>query len=67
MAHIREFVGVPVGIPAPAGLLRAAAGVLRTNPDLALDSVRAVPGVLKDAGFDFRYPQLAAAFREMSA
>lgn len=67
MAHIREFVGVPVGIPAPAGLLRAAAGVLRTNPDLALDSVRAVPGVLKRAGFEFRYPQLGAAFREMAA
>lgn len=67
MAHIREFVGVPVGIPAPAGLLRAAAGVLRTNPDLALDSVRAIPGVLRDAGFEFRYPQLAAAFREMAA
>lgn len=67
MAHIREFVGVPVGIPAPAGLLRAAAGVLRTNPALALDSVRAMPGVLKAAGFEFRYPQLAGAFREMAA
>lgn len=67
MAHIREFVGMPVGIPAPAGLLRAVAGVLRTNPDLALDSVRALPGVLKAAGFEFRYPQLAAAFREMGA
>lgn len=67
MAHIREFVGMPVGIPAPAGLLRAVAGVLRTNPDLALDSVRALPGVLKAAGFEFRYPQLAAAFREMAA
>ena len=67
MAHIREYVGVPVGIPAPAFLLRAAAAVLRTNPALALDSVRALPGVLKASGFEFRYPQLAAAFREMAA
>jgi uncharacterized protein (TIGR01777 family) len=66
MAHIREFVGVPVGIPAPAALLRAVAGALRTNPDLALDSIRALPGVLKAAGFEFLYPQLAAAFREMA-
>ena len=67
MAHLREYVGVPLGIPAPAGLLRAAATVLRTNPDLALDSVRAVPTVLREAGFAFRYPQLAGAFREMAA
>ncbi|KHL03172.1 DUF1731 domain-containing protein [Sinomonas humi] len=67
MAHLREYVGVAVGIPAPAGLLRAAATVLRTNPDLALDSVRAVPAVLQEAGFVFRYPQLAGAFREMAA
>ncbi|MDQ4500709.1 DUF1731 domain-containing protein [Sinomonas sp. ASV322] len=67
MAHLREFVGIPVGIPAPAPLLRFAAGVLRTNPDLALDSVRAVPGVLRAARFEFRYPQLSGAFREMRA
>ncbi|MDQ4489842.1 DUF1731 domain-containing protein [Sinomonas sp. ASV486] len=67
MAHVREYVGVPVGIPAPAPLLRAAAAVLRTNPQLALESVRAVPGVLTAAGFEFHYPQLAAAFREMAA
>ncbi|GAB3275902.1 hypothetical protein GCM10027449_15070 [Sinomonas notoginsengisoli] len=67
MAHIRELVGIPVGIPAPAPLLRAAAGVLRTNPALALESIRALPGVLKSAGFEFRYPQLTAAFRELAA
>ncbi|MEA5457173.1 DUF1731 domain-containing protein [Sinomonas sp. JGH33] len=67
MAHLREFVGVPLGIPAPAPLLRVAAGVLRTNPRLALDSVRAVPGVLRAARFDFRYPQLSGAFREIAA
>lgn len=67
MAHLREFVGVPLGIPAPAGLLRIAATVMRTNPDLALDSVRAVPAILRDAGFAFKYPQLASAFREMAA
>lgn len=67
MAHLREYVGVPVGIPAPAALLRVAAAVMRTNPDLALDSVRAVPAVLREAGFTFRYPQLAGAFREMAA
>ncbi|MGN6404773.1 DUF1731 domain-containing protein [Sinomonas sp.] len=67
MAHLREFVGMPVGIPAPAGLLRVAAAVLRTNPQLALDSIRAVPGVLRRAGFQFDYPQLASAFRELKA
>lgn len=66
MAHVREYVGMPVGIPAPAGLLRIAATVMRTNPDLALDSVQAVPAVLREAGFTFRYPQLAGAFREMA-
>lgn len=67
MAHLREFVGMPIGIPAPAPLLRVAATVLRTNPDLALDSVRALPAVLRAAGFGFDYPQLAGAFREMAA
>jgi hypothetical protein len=67
MAHLREFVGVPVGIPAPAPLLRVAAAVLRTNPQLALDSIRAIPGILRSSGFQFAYPQLASAFRELRA
>lgn len=67
MAHLRELVGVPVGIPAPAALVRLGAGVMRTNPALALDSVRAVPGVLNEAGFDFRYPTLAAAIKELGS
>jgi uncharacterized protein (TIGR01777 family) len=67
MARLRDLVGVPVGIPAPEPLLRVAASVLRTNPNLVLESVRAVPGALQLAGFTFEYPQLGSAFRELGS
>ena len=67
MARLRDLVGVPVGIPAPEPLLRVAAAVLRTNPDLVLEDIRAVPGVLQAAGFTFEYPRLGDALAELGS
>ncbi|WP_077489586.1 DUF1731 domain-containing protein [Sinomonas mesophila] len=67
MARLRDLVGVPVGIPAPEPLLRVAAAVLRTNPDLVLEDIRAVPAVLQAAGFTFAYPRLGDALAELGS
>ncbi|GAB4098722.1 DUF1731 domain-containing protein [Sinomonas halotolerans] len=67
MARLRDALGVPAGIPAPTPLFRLAAAVLRTNPDLALDSIRAVPESLLSAGFRFEHPYLASALEEMTS
>jgi len=48
----------PAVLPAPAFALRL---VLRGMSSAALDSIRAVPGRLHEAGFAFRYPTIQAA------
>ena len=67
MARLRDLVGVPVGIPAPEPLLRVAAAVLRTNPNLVLEDIRAVPAALQAAGFTFTYPHLGDALAELGS
>jgi len=48
----------PALVPAPAFAMRL---VLRGMASAALDSIRAVPGRLHEAGFTFRYPTVRAA------
>jgi len=48
----------PAVLPAPAFALRTVLGGMSSA---ALDSIRAVPGRLLEAGFTFRYPTIAAA------
>ena len=57
MAGLREAWGRPNGLPAPALLIKLGAIFLRTEPELVLDSCRAVPGRLLEAGFRFEFPE----------
>ncbi|MGD0938543.1 MAG: TIGR01777 family oxidoreductase [Terracidiphilus sp.] len=57
MAALRDAWDVPNGIPAPALAIRLGAILLRTEPELVLQSCRAVPGRLLDAGFQFDFPE----------
>ena len=55
----------PALLPAPAPALRLAFGAMARETLLA--SARVVPGVLRDSGFDYRFPTLDAALaRELS-
>jgi uncharacterized protein (TIGR01777 family) len=67
MATLRSACGVPIGIPATAGLLEIAAFIHRTDTELLLKSRRVVPGRLLDAGFRFDFPAWPDAARDLLA
>lgn len=65
MAALRRSVGRPAAPPTPAAIVRLGAVVLRTDPALALTGRRAVPARLLDAGFEFRFPDIDEALRNL--
>ncbi|WP_410638761.1 TIGR01777 family oxidoreductase [Amycolatopsis sp. lyj-346] len=54
---LRTAAGVPWGLPATKWMAEIGAFVLRSDTELLLKSRRVVPGKLKEAGFEFRYPE----------
>lgn len=68
MAVLRKVLRSPVGLPAPAWLIRLAAPlVLRTDPDLALYGRYCVSRRLREEGFTFRFPHLEPALVDLYA
>ena len=67
MAEFRRACGVRVGLPATAWMLEVGTFCLRTETELVIKSRRAVPKRLQDAGFEFRYPTLGPAIKELNA
>ena len=66
MRALRRTLGVAVGLPAGAWLVRLGARcVFRTDPELALEGRYCVPRRLQQEGFSFRFPNLAAALRDL--
>lgn len=65
MAALRRTVGMPIGLPAWRFMLEPAMWVLRTESELILKSRWVLPGVLSDAGYEFRHPELEPALREI--
>jgi NAD dependent epimerase/dehydratase family enzyme len=65
MRIIRRECGVPFGLPATRRMLEVAAFVHRTEAELILKSRRVVPGRLLAEGFQFRFPQMEDAVREI--
>jgi uncharacterized protein (TIGR01777 family) len=65
MAALREAWDVPNGLPAPALAIRLGAIFLRTEPELVLQSCRAVPRRLLEAGFQFTFPDWPEAAEEL--
>jgi hypothetical protein len=66
MAALREAANMPNGLPAPALAIRFGALLMRTEADLVLDSCRAVPGRLLDAGFEFQFPEWSEAAEDLA-
>jgi NAD dependent epimerase/dehydratase family enzyme len=67
MRILRRIVGMPIGIPSWRWMLEPAMWVLRTEPELVLKSRWVLPGVLADAGYEFRHPDLEEALRNVVA
>jgi uncharacterized protein len=61
MAALREAWNMPNGIPTTAALLEIGSFFLRTETELVLKSRRVVPARLLGAGFQFQFPEWAAA------
>jgi uncharacterized protein (TIGR01777 family) len=66
MRELRRAVGMPIGLPAFEWMVRIAAPLLlRTDPELALYGRYCVPKRLKEEGFEFLFPDLAGALRDL--
>ena len=66
MRELRRAVGTPVGLPAFEWMVRFGAPLfLRTDPELALYGRYCVSKRLKEEGFDFSFPDLSSALRNL--
>ena len=65
MRALRRACGARVALPATRWMLEIAAVAMRTETELVLKSRRVVPGRLLEGGFAFRYPEWAAAARDL--
>jgi uncharacterized protein (TIGR01777 family) len=66
MRTLRRAVGMPVGLPAPAWLVRLGATLfMRTDPDLVLYGRYVIPQRLLDEGFEFSFRRLDAALNDL--
>ena len=65
MATLRRCLGIRIGLPAPAWLLRWGARIIGTETELLLKSRWVVPTRLQETGFVFRYPRLETALQEI--
>lgn len=65
MKSLRNTTGIPFGLAAPAFLVRLGARFIGTEPDLILNSSNFVPEVLLKSGFEFKYPRIDMAFRDL--
>ncbi|MGD2023003.1 MAG: DUF1731 domain-containing protein, partial [Desulfobacterales bacterium] len=57
-----EVLGRPAFMPAPAFMIRA---VLGEFGNVLLDSQRTIPDKLLRLGFEFQYPDIGSAIREV--
>jgi uncharacterized protein (TIGR01777 family) len=65
MSELRRTLHRPPALPTPKWVLTAGTALLRSDPALALTGRRCVPGRLLAAGFEFSYPELGPALRDL--
>ncbi len=65
MRTLRKLYGVPFGLPAPLWLLEIGAFFLRTETELVIKSRHVVPRRLLASGFNFAFPELEGALRDL--
>jgi uncharacterized protein len=65
MRLIRRALDVPLGLPATEWILEIGAFFLRTETELLLKSRYVVPGRLLASGFQFSFPDLGGALKDL--
>jgi len=65
MQILRRDWGASFGLPANRWMLEIGAMLLRTETELITKSRRVVPGRLIASGFEFRFPEWAAAANDL--
>lgn len=66
MRELRRALRVPIGLPAAAWMVRLGAPlVMRTDPELAIYGRYCVSRRLREEGFEFRFPTVAAALEDL--
>jgi hypothetical protein len=66
MRHLRKAVRMPIGLPACEWMVRLGAPLLlRTDPELALYGRYVRSRRLAEEGFEFRFPELPAALKDI--
>jgi NAD dependent epimerase/dehydratase family enzyme len=65
MQNIRDIVGIPFGLPAPRWMLELGSAAIRTETELVLKSRWVIPERLLNAGYEFEYPELRPALRQI--
>lgn len=65
MRELRGALHMPFGLPTMAWMVRLAAPVLRTDPELALYGRFCVSRRLQAEGFKFQFPDLKSALRDL--
>lgn len=62
MKQLRGAIGMPIGLPAFAWMVRIGAPlVMKTDPELALFGRYCIPKRLMDDGFEFKHPTIDQA------
>ena len=65
MRELRRALGMPFGLPAMSWMVRAAAPLLQTDPELALFGRYCVSRRLREAGFNFEFPDVRSALGDL--
>lgn len=66
MKTLREVKRMPLGIPAPAWLLKIATFIVGVDASLILGSTNVNSETLKINGFEFQFPTIDKAFRDLT-
>ena len=65
MRLMRKTCGVPFGLPATRWMLEIGTFFLRTESELIIKSRRVIPGKLLASGFQFHFPEIENALRNL--
>jgi uncharacterized protein (TIGR01777 family) len=65
MRTFRELTGAKIALPSPEWLLKMGSILIKTEPELILKSRWVVPEKLLAAGYEFKYPRIDSALKNI--